>query len=236
MSLQKRLGRMRWKAPARRFLTRRVGIDRIRFEYGFGFGDLYHPYAEVLKSPTIAEGQALLESFYEAMENWRARLNNWQALPIQAWRFGKTNRAERLEKRIPSIHFGPILAGGPGQARARVEHLFGLRDSIDRNGYRTQNSQPIDGVFVGTTFLVLGGQHRVAVLDSLRWETISVMTIGRKNTPRKLIASRLPLVKSGHLPLDDARQILLRVEKGFSQDEAVRWGFPFAGSKPPDTS
>ena len=201
-----------------------------RYEYGFGFEHLYHPYAEVLDSATVSDGAELLAAFYDAMESWRSELDDWQALPVQAWRFGKSKRQERLEQRTPSIHFGRISSEGHEQARERVEHLFRLRDSIDRDGYQTDASQPIDGVWVGKTFLVLGGQHRVAVLESLGFEKIPVKNIGRKNTPKRLVAKRLPLVKAGHLPLEDAESILSRIEQGFSRDEAKRRGFPFASS------
>jgi hypothetical protein len=66
------------------------------------------------------------------------------------------------------------------------------------------------------------------VLASLGWEKIAVQNIGRKNTPKKLVSKRLPLVKSGHLPLTDARAILRQVETGFSRREAHAAGFPFA--------
>jgi hypothetical protein len=207
-----------------------VPVSTIRYEYGFGFGDLYHPYTEALKLSTIAEGASLLADFYISMERRRAELNDWQALPVQAWRFGKTKRLERLHGRIPSIHFGPLSPEVRKQAQERVEHLFRLRDSVEGEGYVSKDSRPIDGVWVGKTFLILGGQHRVAVLNNLGWERIPVANLGRKNTPKKLVAKRLPLVKSGHLSLDDAKNILVRIEKGFGKDQANAWGFPFAGA------
>ena len=201
-----------------------------RYEYGFGFGLRYHPYSEVLACGTASEGAKLLAEFYDAIERWRLNLNDWQALPVQAWRFGKSKRTQRLVGRIPSVHFGLVPSEGPHQAQQRTEHLFRLRDSISAAGYVRDSSHPIDGVWVGKTFLVLGGQHRVAVLASLGFEKIPVKNIGRKNTPRKLVAKRLPLVKAGHLPLEDAESILSRIEQGFSRDEAKKWGFPFASS------
>jgi len=211
---------------------RMLSVLSVRYEYGFGFGGLYHPYTEALKLSTIAEGASLLADFYIEMERRRAELNDWQALPVQAWRFGKTKRAERLEGRIPSIHFGPLSPEVRKQAQERVEHLFRLRDSVEREGYISKDSQPIDGVWVGKTFLILGGQHRVAVLNNLGWERIPVVNRGRKNTPKKLVAKRLPLVKSGLLSVDDAESILTRIEEGFGKDQASAWGFPFAGSSP----
>ena len=205
-------------------------LQTTRYEYGFGFMDLYHPYTEVLASATVSEGAELLGEFYDAMEKWRGQLNDWQSLPVQAWRFGKSKRVERLEKRIPSIHFGWVPGEGSEQALQRAEHLFRLRDSIDKDGYEPGSSPPIDGVWAGRTFLVLGGQHRVGVLASLGFEKIPVKNIGRKNTPRRLVAKRLPLVKAGHMPLEDAVSILSRIERGFSREEAKKWGFPFAAS------
>jgi hypothetical protein len=209
--------------------TRRVSTLAIRYEYGFGFGDLYHPYSEVLSASTVTEGAAVLAAFYDVMETWRSGLTEWEALPVQAWRFGKTRREERLNGRIPSALFGPVVEEQPDQARHRTEKLFSLRDSIASKGYG-RPTHPIDGVWVGRSFLVLGGQHRVAVLASLGWEKIPVKTLRRKNTPRKLRANRLPLVRSGRLPLDQAQNILKRVESGFSRNLAQELGFPFAGN------
>ncbi len=221
-----------------RFLSRPnffVSVADLRYEYGFGFGCLYHPYTQALETGTVFRGATLLAEFYDAMDLWRIELNNWQALPVQAWRFGKSKRVHRLENRIPSTHFGWESGRRPAQARKRVEHLFRLRDSIETKGYQIEASQPIDGVWVGKAFLVLGGQHRVAVLVSLGWEKIRVVNVGRKNTPRKLIAKKLPLVKSEELALDDARHILDRVERGFSVAEASEASFPFSHSGPPRT-
>ena len=212
------------------FSWKTVPVRQLSYEYGFGFGFRYHPYTEVLACEKVSNATTLLAEFYDAMETWRGHLNNWQALPVQAWRFAKTKRIERLEGRVPSIHFGWVPDEGRLQAQYRAEHLFRLRDSIDKTGYVRDPSHPIDGVWVGKTFLVLGGQHRVAVLASLGWERIPVKNRGRKNTPQKLVAKKLPLVKSGHLPLDDATQILSRVEKGFSLTEAKASGFPFASN------
>ena len=209
---------------------RNQALHGFRYEYGFGAMDLYHPYTEVLASATVSEGAELLSEFYDAMEKWRGQLTDWQSLPVQAWRFGKSKRLERLAQRIPSIHFGWVPGEGSEQALQRTEHLFRLRDSIDKDGYQPGSSPPIDGVWAGRTFLVLGGQHRVAVLASLGFEKIPVKNVGRKNTPRKLVAKRLPLVKAGHMPLEDAERILSRIEKGFSREEARKWGFPFAVS------
>ena len=207
-----------------------IKTSQVRYEYGFGFGNLYHPYLEVLEAGSVREGTVLLEAFYDVMEQWRSGLNDWQALPIQAWRFGKSKRTERLSGRIPSIHFGRLTSEGPRQAQERTEHLFRLRESISATGYHHESSHPIDGVWVGKTFLVLGGQHRVAVLASLGWDKIPVKNLGRKNTPKKLVAKKLPLVASGHLALEDATQILFRVEKGFGLSQAIDAGFPFASA------
>ena len=213
---------------SRTAIERQLSLSHFRYEYGFGFGGLYHPYTEVLASGSVETGTALLDTFYDAMEQWRSELNDWQALPVQAWRFGKSKRTERLVGRIPSAHFGRVSDEGPQQARKRAEHLFRLRDSIQKNGYVREFSHPIDGVWVGKTFLVLGGQHRVAVLASLGWDKIPVKNLVRKNTPKKLVAKKLPLVISGHLSVEDATQMLSRVEKGFSFSMAKEAGFPFA--------
>ena len=221
---------LRRRLDTRLSLHRNIDTNRARYEYGFGFGSCYHPYTQVLACETVSDAIALLAEFYDAMEKWRSHLNDWQALPVQAWRFGKSKRTERLVGRIPSIHFGWLASQGPHQAQERAEHLFRLRDSISTTGYHRDASQPIDGVWVGKTFLVLGGQHRVAVLASLGWDKIPVKNLGRKNTPKKLVAKRLPLVTSGHLALEDATQILSRIGNGFGLSEAKEAGFPFASA------
>ena len=211
-------------------IERPLSLSDFRYEYGFGFGDLYHPYTEVLATGSVEKGAALLDTFYDAMEQWRSELDDWQALPVQAWRFGKSKRTERLVGRTPSAHFGRVADEGPLQARKRAEHLFRLRDGIQKIGYVRKSSHPIDGVWVGKAFLVLGGQHRVAVLASLDWDKIPVKNLGRKNTPKKLVAKKLPLVTSGHVAVEDATQILSRIEIGFGLSQAKEAGFPFASS------
>jgi len=208
------------------FVKRQIPVSTVRYEYGFGFGNLYHPYTEVLKTGSVAEGAALLGGFYDAMEMWRGGLGDWQALPVQAWRFGKTGRDMRRSERVPSAHFGLVAEEGPDQARKRVKRLFRLRDSIVDTGYEPAG-QPIDGVWVGRTFLLLGGQHRVAALAHLGWDRLSVTNRGRKNTPKRLKPSRLPLVRAGQMSKDEAFDILTRVETGFSEQEARLAGFPF---------
>jgi hypothetical protein len=207
---------------------RRLPVKILRYEYGFGFGNLYHPYTEVLRASNLAQGIDLLEQFYSAMSLWRAGLNNWQALPVQMWRFGKSRREEFLTDRVPSAHFGRVPGQSSRQAKTRAEHLFSLRDSISRHGFTPRGPQRMDGVWAGRTFLVLGGQHRIAVLEHLGWEKVLVVGRGRKNTPKRLVAPRLPLVKGGHLSLQDAENILARVEGGFSRVDARAAGFPFA--------
>ena len=228
LSAVRGLVNFRRRLLSRTAIERPVSLSHFRYEYGFGFGDLYHPYTEVLATGSVEKGTALLDTFYDAMEQWRGELNDWQALPVQAWRFGKSKRTERLVGRTPSAHFGRVADEGPLQARKRVEHLFRLRDSIQESGYVRKSSHPIDGVWVGKTFLVLGGQHRVAVLASLGWDRIPVKNLGRKNTPKKLVPKKLPLVISGHLAVEDATQMLSRVEEGFSSSMAKEAGFPFA--------
>jgi len=218
------------------FSRKMIPVPQLSYEYGFGFDSRYHPYTEALSCETVSDATTLLAEFYDVMEKWRALLNNWQALPVQAWRYGKSRRIERLEGRIPSVHFGWIPDERTNQAHQRAEHLFRLRDSIDKIGYVHDPAHPIDGVWVGKTFLVLGGQHRVAVLANLGWEKIPAKNLGRKNTPRKLVAEKLPLVASGHLSLDDAKQILSRIENGFSLSQAKASGFPFASSRPSRSS
>ena len=206
---------------------RRIPADRIRYEYGFGFGELYHPYSEVLKCDTAERGGELLATFYDAFAQVRLAMPVWQALPVQAWRYSKTEMTRWLTTPVPSAHFGWVDKEGNEQARNRAAHLFGLRDSIASKGF-IRGGQVIDGVRVGDTMLVLGGQNRVAVLDNLGFSHLPVKNLARKNTPRSLTPEALPLLVSGRLSVSDAEAILHRIVSGVSIEQARAWGLPFA--------
>ena len=207
--------------------ARRIPPDRIRYEYGFGFGELYHPYSEVLKCDTAERGGGLLAAFYDTFAPVRLAMPVWQALPVQAWRYSKTEMTRRLTTPVPSAHFGWVDKEGKEQANKRAAHLFSLRDSIDSKGFN-RGGQVIDGVRVGNTVLVLGGQNRVAVLDNLGFSHVPVKNLARKNTPRSLTPGALPLVVSGRLSFSDAEAILHRIVSGVSLEQAQAWSLPFA--------
>ena len=207
--------------------ARRIPGDRIRYEYGFGFGKLYHPYSEVLKCDTAERGGTLLAAFYDAFAPVRLAMPQWQALPVQAWRYSKTEMTRRLTTPVPSAHFGWVDKEGKEQASNRAAHLFSLRDSIASKGF-IRGGQVIDGVRVGDTMLVLGGQNRVAVLVNLGFSHMPVKNLARKNTPRSLTPEALPLVVSGRLSVSDAEAILQRIVSGVSLEQAKSWGLPFA--------
>lgn len=222
-----RVNEIRSMALRRVTPARRIPADRIRYEYGFGFGELYHPYSEVLKCGTAERGGELLAAFYDAFAPVRLAMPVWQALPVQAWRYSKTEMTRRLTTPVPSAHFGWVDKEGKEQARNRAAHLFSLRDSIASKGF-IRGGQVIDGVRVGDTMLVLGGQNRVAVLDNLGFLHMPVKNLARKNTPRSLTPEALPLVVSGRLSVSDAEAILQRIVSGVSLEQAKAWGLPFA--------
>ena len=215
----------------RRRLTpaRRIPVTDIRYEYGFGFGDLYHPYTQVLACGDAEKGGILLGDFYDAFAPVLHTLPDWQALPVQAWRYGKKVMTYRLTERIPSAHFGWVPKEGHTQAKTRARYLFFLRDSISQQGFR-RNTQPIDGVFVGQHLLLLGGQNRVAVLDNLSWSEVPVKNLPRKNTPKRVTPETAPLVVYGRLDIGDAHAIFARIQAGVTIDQARAWGLPFASN------
>lgn len=208
---------------------RNVPVAQLRYEYGFGFGDLYHPYTEALLCSSEREAARLLEDFFPTMQGYLDALPPWQALPIQAWRFGSARLMERLNNRVPSTHFGVEVDDLREKCVQRAQHLFSLRESIASRGYDRTVSQKMDGVRLPTgAVLLLGGQHRAAVLASLGWATIPLQFLGRKNTPRRLRVTSLPLVRSGLLPLDDAEAIVAAIQRGWSRERAREMNFPFA--------
>lgn len=206
-----------------------IPLSRVRYEYGFGFGELYHPYTEALLCSSERAAAELLEDFFLRMQAHLDTLSTWQALPVQAWRFGHSRLMERLENRVPSTHFGVEVDDLAAKSLDRAQHLFSLRDSIASKGYDRSVSQKMDGVRLPHgAVLLLGGQHRAAVLASLGWDKIPLQILGRKNTPRRIRLSSLPLVRSGFLPLEEAETVVEAIERGWSRERARSMSFPFA--------
>ena len=217
--------------------TRFVHRRRIRFEYGFGFDGLYHPYVEALKCGTEAQATTLLREFYESMHLYiNAMPSAWDRFPIQAWGNDCTALREVvLKSGVPTGQFTNFSGGYLEAARTRARRLFGLAEAInsDRlNLLRMFWRSPITGLVTGKSVLIQGGQHRVAILGFLGVSVFPVTIRSRRSlAPRNLVDEDLPLVKSGTISREEAERILSRIRLGFSKSEALANGFPF--SKPP---
>lgn len=208
-------------------LNTNITADDLRFEYGFGFGALYHPYSEALKKSTPAEASDVLEAFFVGMQAYLDGLPPWEALPVQAWRYAPRRVIDRVVNRTPSTHFGIEDADVPKKARNRAEKLFALRDSIGKEGFSPSRPDRLTGVIIDSgKVLLLGGQHRAAVLDSLGRTEFPIVIRGRQHTPRRLRPNRLPLVRIGLMPQEAAISVLDRIRNGWSREDARKQGFP----------
>jgi hypothetical protein len=206
-----------------------VRTTQIRFEYGFGFETLYHPYHEVLNEPRLADASEMLADFHLQFRKYCGSLSDWQLLPVQAWRFRSDEMLRRLKQRVMSAHFGSSSVDIQRDSRDRVEHLWRLRDSLETRGFVWQPKNRIEGVATSNgNVLILGGQHRVAVMHWLGWRHFPVLIWPRPNTPRRISPEGLPLVRAGIMPVRDAQEVIARIDAGFSNQHARTHSFPFA--------
>lgn len=219
----------RLATPRPKAIEATVRMDQVRYEYGFGFGDLYHPYTEVLKARNLREGVALLTEFYSQFGLVIKDFLGAEVLPVQYWRHSVRVVKRRINAREGSGHFAPRAAELKKSAAARAGHLFELANRIEMLGFDTSSADKINGVGVpGGHVLLLGGQHRSAVLNHLGLVDIPIEISGRLHTPTRLSPWNLPLVIGGVMSMSDARKVLNRISEGFSKTEALARGLPFA--------
>jgi hypothetical protein len=208
----------------------------MRFEYGFGFDELYHPYVEALKAGSVAGAARLLSDFYQVMECYITEMpTRWDRWPVQAWGDDPVRiRDTVVQTLIPPGQFTYFSRGYFESAQVRATRLFALLDSIERSGFdwkRTFWGSNLAGVRVGDAVLVQGGQHRVAVLGFLGSKYFPISIRSRRSlVPSRLVPQFLPLVVSGVISQDTATRILSRISDGLRADSARSYGFPFADS------
>lgn len=214
--------------------ARLIQRRRIRFEYGFGFDGLYHPYVEALKTGSEVQATTLLRQFYESMHLYIDDMASaWERFPIQAWGNDSVGlREEVLHWSVPGGQFTNFSEGYLESARTRARRLFGLAHAIESNRMNLLRmfwQSPINGLLAGKSVLIQGGQHRVAILGFLGVKVFPVTIRSRRSlAPRNLAEDDLPLVKSGTLSREEAERILSRIRLGFSKSEALSNGFPFS--------
>jgi hypothetical protein len=230
-------------APAPSSFTKQLGIfstvrriprHRVRFEYGFGFDHLYHPYIEALSTGSVASASTLLENYYERMHLYVMSLRGlWERWPVQAWGNSASELAEIVAARTtPTGQFTNFEGGFSAAAAYRSEKLFRLEESIRRDGFSwltTFRTHPPYGLKVGDSVLIQGGQHRISVLGFTGASFFPISLRTRRNlAPRELSIATLPLVAKGFLEVEEAARILARIESGLTRESAVKMGFPIS--------
>ena len=82
-------------------------LHKIRFEFGFGFGSLYHPYVEVRSERSSSLAAELLEPFYAQMSAYLQELPVGKRLSIQAWKSDDDYVLEGMKRYLASKQFKP---------------------------------------------------------------------------------------------------------------------------------
>jgi len=217
-------------------MPRLIPLQKIRYEFGFGFGNLYHPYIEALKEGEPTRAAELLEHFYARMSDYLQKLPVSERLSVQAWRSDDAIIAKGMKRYIAAHQFEPRIDPREWRkmAEKKVNHLYELRESIESHGFDPERfGSVIRGPELnGQHVLLLGGQNRAAVLAELNWQRIPVAIKSRnENIPHRISFDRigdLPLVRRGVISEETTGNILKRVSDGFTAEKARAHGFPFA--------
>ena len=217
-------------------MPKQLPLHRIRYEFGYGFGDLYHPFVEVLKESSLSRAAELLEHFYAQKSVYLMELPVGERLSIQAWKSDDAYVAKGMKQYLASKQFEPRIDAKEWRrvAELKARHLHALRDSVEKHGYDPDRfGSYIKGPLLDKKIvLLLGGQNRAAVLSVMSRQHIPVaIRSHRDNIPRKIRLDRagsLPLVRRGIISETTARNVLQRICDGFSVDKARALGFPFA--------
>ncbi len=204
-----------------RLMQRHIPLELLRSEFGFGFGALYHPFVSAAREPDEARAAAYLVDYYHAMNAVLDTFSDpMERVPVQAWKLGREAIVASLASLgcVPSNYTLPehMIAEG---ARQQAGRLHALLASIEEHGYRPlrHGAEPLGGPAVDGTVLLLRGQHRVAALCALGFESVPVAVVGMSNVPRRLSSSRterLPLVLDGTMTATVAGRVLRRIASG----------------------
>lgn len=213
-----------------------------RFEFGFGFESLYHPYVEAVKLNNVNQAAELLEEFQVRMGEYLSQLAVAERLNVQGWKLDDCRIKQALSTYVGSGQYHMHLGGHDAlnrRAREKAAHLYAIKASVEEFGF-SPGSRGFDSGVKGPMLdsrymLVLSGQHRAAVLAGMGWTTIPARFGAHggkyKNIPRTIdtqYPERLPLVKRGVLPASVAVNVLSRINLGFDHAKARSLSFPFA--------
>ncbi len=214
--------------------TRLVANRNVRFEYGFGYYPLYHPWVAALRINDRERARVFVADFYVAMNIFVSQhLAGWERWPVQSWGSDPISLAEEINSRCePSGQFTSFSLDPAAAAEYRVTKLYDLASSWAKgiNLASAWRSGPIAGHRVGAKTLIIGGQHRASLRLSEEKMFVPVAIRTRRDlAPSRLDPNTLPLVEEGFMSRDEARRILKRIEEGFQFEDALRFGFPDPG-------
>src|SRR5690606_33445221 len=180
---------------SRKLNTRTVAVNNLRFEYGFGFNTLYHPFVEAIRCGQHDTAYRHLVRFYEFMLPYVYTFEEREeVVPVQAWKWGKQRFARYLNESDPfTYNFLCSESLIPEKADKEARKLLKLVDSIARHGYdpRRYNAEPIRGVEINGRVLLLGGQHRAVALAVLGHPALKVEVRDHQNTPGRCDAAEV---------------------------------------------
>ncbi len=215
-----------------------ISSQDIRYEYGFGFESLYHPYVEALKLGKESSATELLFDFFSEFDQFLMSFSSdEERLPVQVLKHKPTHLRDLI--RDNGGRLGQLAGGTLAPARAaatKAEHLFSIKRSILKYGFNPDVSgfgSGLDGIYVGGKFLLLGGQHRAAVMYSMGQRVFRVRLRTTHGSIPCFISPhgsfrRLDLVKAAIIAPSDLQRMLARIEQGLSKTDAKHLNFPFA--------
>jgi len=205
-----------WIEPT--ILRMEVPVGMLRMQGGFSYGER-HPFVQAL-----AKGADSLRAFYERCQP--KDISEYYGLPssgragedLPPWELPWYQRKSRLpppgEADLGAEHgvsfYGPA---SPEKIAVEMKRLRASVESIRNRSYDPDTYGDIEGYVMRSRndacFFVRGGKHRTAALAFLGRETIPVCFRG--TLPRVVDESQAawwPLVRSGNMDLDLARDIL----------------------------
>lgn len=220
---------------------KKLPVSAFRYEFGFGFSNLYHPYVEALKLSNIDLAIDLLTEFYLRFSDLLCAMPVSERLNVQAWKLedDKVKEGLRNYQGWGQYHMNDLCLKKNDLDKAirkKAKHLYDIKNSILKNGFKPGSGefdQGIRGPKLEEHFmLILGGQHRAAVLAALGWSELPATFCNfSANIPAKLNivnSDKLPLVRRQVMPEAVAVRVLSRIKEGFTTERATNLGFPFA--------
>lgn len=195
-----------------------VPVELLRMQGGFSYGP-GHPFVQALVT-----GPDRLREFYRACQP--TNLSEYYGIPakdrlgwdLPAWElpwYGRRKRAPPPGECGLAAAEGVSFYGPVTETKLALEtgRLQGLAAKVGSHGYNPDAYGDIEGYVIAdadrAVFFVRGGKHRAAVLAAMGEKTIPVAF--RASFPRIIHAqdaAHWPLVRSGHIEITLAREVL----------------------------